>query len=187
MAKICSKTNLGLEIQKTNVGIRISILQTLRVPIFRQNDNFDFFRTKNLSKNCFWCWNFKTLSLDSESAPPRYQVCQCSVKMDNFELYGLNLGKFPNYMQYFGSNTVEGVAESQVEVDGAKWRLKWTSRGEWSWVELGGGGYTVYNTHFILAHFSAMFHFYSPLKLQKTKDILRLPGGREMEKYSRLD
>ena len=44
--------------------------------------------------------------------------------MDNFELYGLNLGKFPNYMQYFGSNTVEGVAESQVEVDGAKWRLK---------------------------------------------------------------
>ena len=38
--------------------------------------------------------------------------------------------KLPNYMQYFGSNNVEGVAESWVEtemrwveVDGAGWRL----------------------------------------------------------------
>ena len=53
-------------------------------------------------------------------------------------------------MQYFGSNIVEGVAEScveaemnwvevemsWVEVDGAGWR--W-----WIWMELGGGGCTV--------------------------------------------
>ena len=45
--------------------------------------------------------------------------------------FGLNLGKLPNYVQYFGSNIVEGVAESWVEaemswveVDGAGWRLK---------------------------------------------------------------
>ena len=38
--------------------------------------------------------------------------------MDNFELFGLNLGKLPNYVQYFGSNIVEDVAESWVEVDG---------------------------------------------------------------------
>ena len=51
--------------------------------------------------------------------------------MNNFELFGLNLGKLPNYVQYFGSNIVEGVAESWVEtemslveVDGAGWRLK---------------------------------------------------------------
>ena len=56
-------------------------------------------------------------------------------------------GNFPNYVQYFGSNIVEGVAESWVvtevswvEVDGARWRLKQAS---WRWMELGGGGCTV--------------------------------------------
>ena len=41
------------------------------------------------------------------------------------------LGKFPNYVQYFGSNNVEGVAESWVETemswvwaDGAGWMLE---------------------------------------------------------------
>ena len=37
LALICPKMDLGLEIQKTNVGIRISILETPCVPIFRQN------------------------------------------------------------------------------------------------------------------------------------------------------
>ena len=71
--------------------------------------------------------------------------------MDNFEFFGLNLGKLPNYVRYFGSNIVESVAESWVEaemswvdVDGAGWRLKWAEWNcvevdgtEWSWVELG--------------------------------------------------
>ena len=39
-------------------------------------------------------------------------------------------GEIANYVQYFGSNIVEGVAESWVEV-------------EMSWVEVDGGGYTV--------------------------------------------
>ena len=48
-----------------------------------------------------------------------------------FEFFSLNLGKMSNYMQYFGSNIVEGVAEcwveaemNWVEVDGAGWLLK---------------------------------------------------------------
>ena len=48
--------------------------------------------------------------------------------MDNFYFFGLNLGKLPNYMQYFGCNNIEGVAESWVdaemslvEVDGGVW------------------------------------------------------------------
>ena len=56
---------------------------------------------------------------------------QYSGKMDNFELFSPNLGKLSNYVQYFGSNNVEGVAESWVEaeiswveVDVAGWRLK---------------------------------------------------------------
>ena len=69
--------------------------------------------------------------MGSDSAPPRYHECQFSVKMDNFEFFGLNLGKLPNYVRYFGSNIVEGIAESWVEaemshleVDEAGWRLK---------------------------------------------------------------
>ena len=37
LAQICPKENLELEIQKANVGIRISILEIPFVPIFRQN------------------------------------------------------------------------------------------------------------------------------------------------------
>ena len=47
----------------------------------------------------------------------------------------------PNYVQYFGSNIVGGIAESWVEaemslveVDGVEWRLGGAG---WSWVELG--------------------------------------------------
>ena len=36
-AKICPKMDLGLEIQKTNVGIRISIVKMACMPISRKN------------------------------------------------------------------------------------------------------------------------------------------------------
>ena len=50
------------------------------------------------------------------------------------------MGKLPNYMQYFGSNNVDGVAESWVKVE-----MSWVEvdGAEWRWVELGGGGCTV--------------------------------------------
>ena len=89
-----------------------------------KTDNFEFLGP-NLPKNGFWGRNFKNLSPNSESAPPRYLVCQFSIKTDNFEIFGRNLRKCPNYVQYFGSNNVEGVAESWVEA-------------EMSWVEVGG-------------------------------------------------
>ena len=71
----------------------------------------------NLPKNWFWGRNFKNPSVDLESAPLRYYVSQFSVKMDNFEFFGLNLGKLLNYMRYFGSNIVEGAAQSWVEAE----------------------------------------------------------------------
>ena len=50
-----------------------------------KTDNFELFQSfSNLPKNEFWGRNFKNLSLDSESAPQIYHVCQFSVKMDNF-------------------------------------------------------------------------------------------------------
>ena len=45
------------------------------------------------------------------------------VKMNNYEFFGLNLGKLHNYLQYFCSNNVER----------AKWGLKWAG---WRWMEL---------------------------------------------------
>ena len=35
--------------------------------------------------------------------------------MDNFNFFGLNLGKLPNYVLYFGSYNIEGVAESYLK------------------------------------------------------------------------
>ena len=84
-----------------------------------KTDNFDFFYP-NLPKNGFWGWNFKNLSLDSESEPPRYHACQFSVKIENFEFFGLNLGKLPNY-----------VLITLRMLQRAGWRLK---RAGWRWM-----------------------------------------------------
>ena len=61
--------------------------------------------------------------------------------MDSFNFFGLNLGKLPNYVRYFGSNNVEGDAESWVEtemswvgVDGAGWSWMKVDGAGWSWV-----------------------------------------------------
>ena len=40
-----------------------------------------------------------------------------SGKTENFDIVGLNLGRLPNYVGYFGSNNVEGVAENWVEAE----------------------------------------------------------------------
>ena len=48
--------------------------------------------------------------------------------MDKSEFFGLNLGKLPNDVRYFGSNNVEGVPENWVEA-------------EMSWVEMDGAGW----------------------------------------------
>ena len=61
-----------------------------------------------------------------------------SVKMDNFEFFGVNLGKLPNYVEYFGSNIVEGVAENWVEAEMSWVEVEMSWR--WRWMELGGAG-----------------------------------------------
>ena len=50
--------------------------------------------------------------------------------MDKFEFFGPNFGKLPNYVQYFGSNNAEGVAENGLEA-------------QMSWVKVDGAGCTV--------------------------------------------
>ena len=50
LAEICPKIDFGLEIQKHNVGIRISILEIQCVPIFRQKEQLLVFRPKFAQK-----------------------------------------------------------------------------------------------------------------------------------------
>ena len=90
--QIWSKTNLELEIQKTNVAIRISTLKIICMPVFRQKEQLWLFPPK-FTKKAFSVWNFEKLIPDTESAPPTYLVCQLSGKMDNFEFFDPNLTK----------------------------------------------------------------------------------------------
>ena len=117
---------MGSKFQKSKSGFWISIFEILCAPISENTNNFEFLG-QNLAKNWFWDWNFKDLSLDSESTLPIYHLCQFLVKIDGFQFFGLNLGKFANYVQYFDSN-IEGVADSWVE-------------GEMSWVEVDEAGW----------------------------------------------
>ena len=50
LAQICSQIDFGLEIQKTNVRIRISTLEMPCVPIFRQNKQLLLFWPKFAQK-----------------------------------------------------------------------------------------------------------------------------------------
>ena len=59
---------------------------------FQAKRTTDFF-DPNLPKNEFWGWNFKNLSPNSESALPRYHVCQFSVKRVKFDFLGSYLPK----------------------------------------------------------------------------------------------
>ena len=66
--------------------------------------------------------------------------------MEKFKFFRLNLEKLPNYVRYFGSNNVEGVAEDWVEVQ-ISWLEKgggWNEPGgvAWKWVEVGGDGWS---------------------------------------------
>ena len=65
--------DLGSEIQKTNVGIRISIIEIHACQFSGKTQNFDLFNP-NLPKNEFRGSKFKNRSPDSESALPRYCV-----------------------------------------------------------------------------------------------------------------
>ena len=60
-----------------------------------KSDNFDFFG-RNFPNSRFWGPNFKKLSPDLDSAPPSSLAGQFSVKIENFEFLGLNLGKLPH-------------------------------------------------------------------------------------------
>ena len=60
LAQICPKMDLGSEFQKTNVGIRISIVKVSCVPSFRKNKQLWLSQPKFV-QNGIWDRNFKYL------------------------------------------------------------------------------------------------------------------------------
>ena len=108
----------------------------------------------NLPKNGSWGRNFKNLSPDSESTPQRYHERQFSVKMDNFEFFGLNLGcpKTSNILILITLRVLQRAGWRWVELGGT----------EWSWVEVDGVEVARFsNIHYIApCYFGKSFYFF---------------------------
>ena len=127
------KNGFWVAIQKTNVGIKISILEIPFVSIFKKKRQLWLFQPKFAQK---WI-----LGLEFQKSMSGFRISASnmpcvSIFSQNGPLifFGLNLRKLPNYMQHFSSNNVEGVAERWVEV-----QMSWleVGGGGWSWVEVG--------------------------------------------------
>ena len=73
LAQICQKMDFWLEIQKTNVEIRISISRYHVCQFVGKMDNSDFFGTKFAQKRIYGLQIQKT---NEESAYLRYHLCQ---------------------------------------------------------------------------------------------------------------
>ena len=71
LAQIWPKMDLGSIIQKTNVGIRISIVKMSRLPIFRKNGQLWLFRPKFSQK-----W---VLELEFQKSKSRFGICTSKI------------------------------------------------------------------------------------------------------------
>ena len=81
--------------------------------------NFEFLGP-NLPKNGFWSqkWILGSEFQKSKSgfAINTFNITCVPIFSQNGQLFDLNLENLPNYVQYFSSNIIEGVAESWVEL-----------------------------------------------------------------------
>ena len=136
-ASIYQKMGLGFAIQKTNVGIRINILEIPCVPIFRKNKQVWLLWPKYAQK-----WILGSEFQKSKSgfgiSNSKIPIVAIFSQMDNFEFFSINLGKLPNYLQYFGSNNVERAG---LRLQWTRWRWIELGEGEWRWMKLGRGGW----------------------------------------------
>ena len=128
--EFAQKWVLVSEFQKSKSGFRISILEIQCVPIFRQNEQLWIFWPKFAQK---WISGSEFQKSNSGFGINTSTLSCVPIFSQNWQhlFFNLNLGKLPNYMHYFGSNIVESVAESWVEVE-----MSW-GEVELSWVEVG--------------------------------------------------
>ena len=128
LAQISPKMNLGLEIQKSNIGMKISNFEILYVPILSQIDNFDFLGP-NFDQKRILCSKFRKSKF--RFGITSFKIPCVSIFSQKWQLwfFSLKLEKLPKCVRYFGSFNVASVAEiwvetemSGVDVDGAGWR-----------------------------------------------------------------
>ena len=122
--QICPEMELGLEIQKANVWMKMNILEILCMPIFRQKGHFLPFLAQIFPKIGFGV-------RISKAVPPRFRIRFRTSKIpcvpifsQNGQLwiFGPKFGQIPQlYAIYYCSNDVESVPESWVEVRGSGW------------------------------------------------------------------
>ena len=142
LVQICPKRKLGFEIQKSNVGIRIIILEIPCVPIFRQNGQLWIFEPKFAQK---WIWGAE------------FQKSKCGFGINtsnipcvqNFSQNGQLLiilpkfGEIPQLRPIFWFKYCWGCCRELGggwnELVGAGW--SWMEV-EMSWVEVDGAGWS---------------------------------------------
>ena len=108
LTQFCAKMDLGLENEKSNVTIRINSVCQFSVNM----ENSDFFWLKFAQKWILRSEFQKSKSRFgiSTSKIPCVPIFNQSRQLRFFS--AKNLRKLHNYLQYFGSNNPEGVAES---------------------------------------------------------------------------
>ena len=126
LAQICPKRKLGFEIQKTNVGIRISILEIPCVPIFRQNGQLWIFGPKFAQK---WILGSKFQKSKSGFGINTSNIPCVPIFSQNGQLliFGPKFGEIAQLRAIFWFKYCWGCCR---ELDGG-------------WNELGGGGWSL--------------------------------------------
>ena len=125
LAQICPKRKLGFEIQKTNVGIRISIFEIPCVPIFRQNGQLWVFGPKFAQK---WILGSEFQKSKSGFGINTSKILCVPIFSQNWQLL--------SFRPKFGE-----IAQSRAIF----WfKYCWGCCRElgWGWNELGGGGWS---------------------------------------------
>ena len=127
------KCFLVSKFSKSKSGFGITILEILCAPILTTLNFWAKFAKK------WFLWSEFQISKSGLKINTPNILC-VPIFSQNGQFFGLNLGKLPNYVQYFRSYIVEGVAESWVEAE-----MSWVEVGGagWRWMELGGSGCTV--------------------------------------------
>ena len=92
-AQIGRNVDLELEIQKTIVGMRISILDITCVPMFSLNATTLNISAQSFPEKDLWFETEKNNVGTRINIVETFCVCQFSAKLDNFDFFGLNLAK----------------------------------------------------------------------------------------------
>ena len=133
LAQIYPKRKLGFEIQKTNVGIRISILEIPCVPIFRQNGQLWIFGPKFAQK---WILGSKFQKSKSGFGINTSNIPCVPIFSQNGQLL-IFRPKFGEIAQLRGIFWFKYCWGCCRELNGG-----WNELG-WRWMELSGAGCTV--------------------------------------------